>query len=463
MAFLFKVKVTAYVDERTGRRVPKGTPGAVRTARESRKWYGGGIQGLGKRVPLSADRRTAERMLAKLVERAELGGVGVPVGVAGGTPLEPLVKEFGEAVGRKSCAKHTRIVLRHVRQVLVGCGLSTLADLRAPGVAARVEKFVKGLTAGPDAVTGATAAYTGKHARQFTRWLWRKREALDRDPLAGLDLPSQETTAPRRPLSAAELAALVTAAENSPKPFRTVAGPDRAVLYLTAVATGYRSGELAKLTPARFDLDAEVPVARLPGKATKNKKDAEQPIPPAVAARLRTYLAGRPVDRPVWPGSWPDRAADMLRADLAAAGLPDVAGEGEAVFHSLRHSYTTMLVGVAPPQVTQQLARHSTPMLTIGRYSHANLAERAEAVGRLPLPGADVASGPFAHLPRAELERTAEYLLMVAVSASLFAPLFAPTREPAGDSLGRTETDVGRNSVARTGRKRQQIKGKRTT
>jgi integrase len=444
MAYLKKQQYTVWLDAE-GNRVPKGTPGAVQTTHESRKYYGCGIPGTGRRVPLSADKRTAEKMLAKLVERAELGGAGVPVGVAGGTALEPLIAEFSEAVARKAAPKQVRNVLKHFRQVLGGCGLTSLGDLRAAGVAARVEKFVKGLTEGEAAVTCATAAYTGKHARQFTRWLWRKREALDRDPLAGLDLPSQETTARRRPLSAAELAALLAAAENSPKPFRTVAGPDRAVLYLTAVATGYRSGELAKLTPAHFDLDAEVPVARLPGRATKNRKDAEQPIPPAVAARLRAYLVGRPADRPVWPGSWPDRAADMLRADLAAAGLPDVSGEGEAVFHSLRHSYTTMLVGVAPPQVTQQLARHSTPMLTIGRYSHANLAEKAEAVGRLPLPGADVAVGPFAHLTRNDLERTAEALL-AAVCA--LTPLLTQGWEPAGDTVTPPETKRRRKRAA---------------
>jgi integrase len=447
MAFLFKQQTTVHVDPNTGRRVPSGTPGAEKTVIESRKWYAGGVPGLGRRPPLSADRRRAERMLAELVRRAELGSAGVPVGAAGGTALGPLVAEFEQAVGRRAAPKQVKTVGGHVRKVLAGCRLETLADLRAAGLIGRVEQFVKSLADGDDGFTRATSAYVGKHARQFTRWLWRKRELLDRDPLAGMDLPSQETTSPRRALSAEELAALITNAERSPTPFRSLAGRDRAVLYLCAVATGYRSGELARLTPSHFDLDGDVPIVRL-RKGTKNKKPAEQPIPPAVAARLRTYLAGRPADRPVWPGTWHPRAADMLRADLAAAGVPLVVDDEEAVFHSLRHSYTTLLSQVAPVKVTQELARHSTPVLTLGLYSHAGMPEKVEAVNRLPLPGADVAARPFGSMGRAELERTAELLLVLVLAGPLFTPALTPNRETAGDGRRPAGTKKGRRPAA---------------
>jgi len=82
-------------------------------------------------------------------------------------------------------------------------------------------------------------------------------------------------------------------------------------------------------------------------------------------------MVGRAADRPVWPGSWWERAADMMRVDLAAAGVPEVVNDEEGVFHSLRHSYTSLLAEFAPVKVTQELSRHSTPVLTLGRYSHA--------------------------------------------------------------------------------------------
>src|SRR5262249_20235194 len=150
-------------------------------------------------------------------------------------------------------------------RVLAGCRIQTLGDLRASDVVTRVERFVHSLTAGDDPVTSATAAYIGKHARQFTRWLWRKRRGLDGDPLAGVDLPSQDPTNKRRALTAAELATLIESTEKAGPTVRGLTGADRATLYLVAVATGYRAGELAKLTPANFDLDADVPVVRLAG------------------------------------------------------------------------------------------------------------------------------------------------------------------------------------------------------
>ncbi|MDB5306203.1 MAG: xerD 1 [Gemmataceae bacterium] len=418
MAHLVRQKKTYYVDV-AGKRVPRGTPGAKKVREKLAKWYGASIPGMGKkRVPLATDKRVAQKLLDDMMQRAERGLALMPDLSEAGQALGPLVEEFGGTVARKAKEKHTKAVTGDVRKVLAGRQLITLSDLRAKDLAARVESFVWSLVEGEDAVGPATAAYVGKHARSFTRWLWRKRRLLDFDPLAGMDLPSQETQQHRRALSAEELAALIDATDASTKAFRFLAGPDRAVLYLVAVATSYRSGELAKLTPAYFDLDADIPVVRLKGRHTKNKKPAEQPLPPAVVSRLRAYLAERPEAEPVWPGTWSERSADMLKADLTAAGVPLLVDDESALFHSLRHTYTTLLARSAPVKVTQELARHSTTVLTLGRYAHASMKEKAEAVAALPLPGAAVPTGPFAGMTRADLERVAE-MLLVSLIASL--------------------------------------------
>ncbi|MGL6097399.1 MAG: hypothetical protein ACRC7O_16560, partial [Fimbriiglobus sp.] len=57
--------------------------------------------------------------------------------------------------------------------------------------------------------------------------------------------------------------------------------------------TGYRVREMKALTPACFRFDAAPPAVELDGKFTKNGKSAFQPIPAALAAELRTFLAGR--------------------------------------------------------------------------------------------------------------------------------------------------------------------------
>src|SRR5262249_4149745 len=58
-------------------------------------------------------------------------------------------------------------------------------------------------------------------------------------------------------------------------------------------------------------------------------------------------------------------------------------------FHGLRHSYVSGLVsGGVSVKVAQELARHSTPNLTIGRYSHVRLHDLTGALeGLPPTPG----------------------------------------------------------------------------
>src|SRR5205807_917838 len=107
-----------------------------------------------------------------------------------------------------------------------------------------------------------------------------------------------------------------------------------------------------------------------------------------VADALRACLGGRPEGAPVWPGSWNVDAAEMLRADLADAGIP-YAVEGPdgplfADFHALRHTYLTLggRAGI-DLRTLQELAGHSSPNLT-ARYSHRRLHDLSGAVGKLP-------------------------------------------------------------------------------
>jgi len=136
------------------------------------------------------------------------------------------------------------------------------------------------------------------------------------------------------------------------------------------MTTGFRAGEVASLKPDSFALDAEPPVALLPARITKNRQGATQPLPPDVAEQLRAYLAGKPAGFPLWPGNWSDNAADMLRLELDACGIPDVIegpnGPLYADFHSLRHSYIALLdKSGATLKEAMQLARHSDPKLTM--------------------------------------------------------------------------------------------------
>ena len=70
---------TATIARRTASASPRLTPGAKATLRKTAKWYGRYTDGAGhkQRVPLSENKETARRMLAKLGGDAQLAGVGI--------------------------------------------------------------------------------------------------------------------------------------------------------------------------------------------------------------------------------------------------------------------------------------------------------------------------------------------------------------------------------------------------
>jgi len=140
----------------------------------------------------------------------------------------------------------------------------------------------------------------------------------------------------RQALAPADLGCVLQEALQSNRVFRGLHGRDRYFLYLTGMTTGYRAGELASLQPAAFALDDDPPEVRLAAAFTKNKQPAFQPIPPAAAQAIRGYLTDKPAGQAVWPGTWHDGAAEMLRIDLEAAGVAYVVeGPGRTALRRL--------------------------------------------------------------------------------------------------------------------------------
>jgi integrase len=436
-----------------GQRVTSKTPGAERVESRSPTWWGRYTDRAGRehQVRLDRSKDRSRRMLAKLAGDAQLAGVGLadPYEKHREQPLAAHLEDFAAALAAKgTSAKQVGQVTSRVRRVLDGCGFNHLADLSASAVAEflaglrqtgrvlpelprDVEEFTKaelsallGVTlAGVNALvrrhrlpaTGngkarrfprdtaetlrqrhtrgrsvQTSNFYLQAVKQFCRWLVRDRRMPD-NSLAHLEggNPRLDRRHDRRPLSAQELARLLGAAEASTRTFRGLSGADRRMVYALSCVTGLRADELAALTPHSFDLDATPPTATVPSGYTKNHALAVQPLPADIAAALRGYLDGRPAKRPLWPGTWHEKAADMLRIDLDAAGIP-YAVEGPdgplyADFHALRHSYVALLdkAGVTLKEA-MQLARHSDPKLTMARYGRAQLNDLGAAVDKLP-------------------------------------------------------------------------------
>jgi hypothetical protein len=90
-----------------------------------------------------------------------------------------------------------------------------------------------------------------------------------------------------------------------------------------------------------------------------------------------------------------DAKTDAERAERERADfLKHIDADGRVLdFHGTRHTYISGIVaGGASVKTCQELARHSTPTLTIGRYSHARLHDLTAALDALPecaAPGND--------------------------------------------------------------------------
>ena len=212
----------------------------------------------------------------------------------------------------------------------------------------------------------------------------------------------------RRALSREEFARLISHTASAGLSFG-MTGEDRAMLYRLACATGFRQGELRSLTCGSFQLgqeEGEDSIITVAAAYSKRKRDDHQPIASELAAVIEPWLATKPVTGLVFALPHSTKVADMLRTDAAAARaawiaeakgklaserakstfLADEDASGGLLdFHALRHSYITWLVASgANVSVCQALARHSTPMLTLGVYSHPTLADQGKALASLP-------------------------------------------------------------------------------
>ena len=156
------------------------------------------------------------------------------------------------------------------------------------------------------------------------------------------------------------------------------------MLYRVALETGLRWSELRSLTPASFSLNKVPPTVRVEAGYSKHRREDVLPLRPETARDLLVYLSNKLPMAPAFPMR-KERGAAMLREDLAAANIPFQNEEGIVDFHSLRHTFISILArsGVHP-KTAQSLARHSTITLTMDRYTHTVLEDLSAALQKLP-------------------------------------------------------------------------------
>ena len=293
-------------------------------------------------------------------------------------------------LARENTPQHCRETVSMARKLAEHCGAEYPSELSASAV----EQAIKFLRDGGASLRTCNAYL--RAIKSFSRWLQRDKRIRD-DDLAILQAYNAETDKRhvRRELAADELSYLIAATETNNRHEFCLPAADRAMLYRLAVGTGFRAGELRSLTPAAFDLDADPPTVTILAKSSKRRRTDVQPIRRDLADLLRTSLADKNDGAPVF-GSLPGNAARMLRADLAFASkawIDEAEIDADRLereksdflayrnaagavfdFHALRHQFVSAIVANgASVKTAQELARHSTPALTIGRYSHTRL------------------------------------------------------------------------------------------
>lgn len=376
MASLLRPWKVYYVDA-AGARVKVGTPGARKIQERVKCWYGQYRTAAGKwvRVRLTENKRAAETMLADLVRRADLerAGLAAPVVPVLDLSWETLREEWEralrvEGVTAESLIIYRRWLDRFTRESGAGSLRAVTPDL--------VNRWIESLLA---SISPVTQRYGLRHLRRFGRWLVEVK-GLRENPFGATRLKQaqqSERTYKRVSIPLETVDALVRHLETRGGPVRRrLSAASRALLYRVAAQSGYRAAELRWVDGGSL-VDGGI---RLPADRTKNRREAWQPLPSGTFRDL-VEVAAR-TSGPLWPGGWSIHAAQMIQADLVAAGLPTASPAGGIYdFHSLRHTYVTTLgrSGIGLKEA-QTLSRHEDPRLTIGTYSHTEAARLRAAI-----------------------------------------------------------------------------------
>ena len=408
MSSVFKLKYRT-LDPKTGQR------------RKSRCWYGylTNAKGARDRVKLNSDKTASRTILGekqRKIDRREAGIVD-PYEDFRLLPVQEHVAGFQRSLqGKANSAKHVNLTIARLNEILDGCRVEKLDELSATDL-------LEWLTTQRQSSAFGTAT-SNDHlgvAKSFGQWLAANKR-LQENPFVHLKPLNEDVDVrrKRRAASVEECKWLLTAARAGVS-FRGLTGEDREMLYLVAVYTGFRVGELASLTPRNFQLDGEQPTVTVAASYSKRRREDVQPIRCDLADNIREWLSVKRDEDPegiLWglrldsgkrgPSSWCNIAAAMLHRDLLAARWLWIAAEGHddaetqrriksdtlkpvdaagsvLDFHALRHTFITNLVlAEVHPKKAQELARHSTFALTMDRYTHLQVAECRSALDSLP-------------------------------------------------------------------------------
>ena len=319
------------------------------------------------------DRQVANQRLQSLIQEHERGLVGFASAsqrAAFDGALDMLVQEYVadlKALGRST--DHVRHVDRRLWRLMRECGWRSLRETTSDSFLRWRSKQKQS----PKTLNEYLAALSA-----LCSWL-RKQDRLTANPferVSKVDTRGKQRFQ-RRALNDKEACALLTVSE------------PRSTIYLLALHTGLRRGEINATRRDDLKLDGDRPWIRIRAGVNKNRKEQRLPLHPELVAKLQAMkLTDLSATAPVFPEGVPPMK--VVRADLQAVGIPLRDDRGHRVdFHALRTTFITrlQLAGV-PPREVQELARHSDMRLSTKNYMDVSQLPLAATVRQMPALGA---------------------------------------------------------------------------
>ena len=163
-------------------------------------------------------------------------------------------------------------------------------------------------------------------------------------------------------------------------------GHERTLVYRLALGTGLRYNEIYTLERKNIVTTGDAPCVAIYAKNAKNRKPDTIPLTEDLTKDLEQYFNNNLAMPHIRAFRlWQNSGAPMLKEDLKSAGIEFKTEEGVVDFHSLRHTFGTLLAksGVMP-QIVQKLMRHCDINLTLKYYTHLLHSDKAKALDKLP-------------------------------------------------------------------------------
>jgi integrase len=330
-----------------------------------------------RRVVYGKTKKEAQQKLDKLKQDAAGGMMVEPTRQTVEAYLKQWLESARPTIRKNTHRSYEGIIRNHVSPHIGTIPLSKLTPAGIQGLYSAMER-----SGASPRVRHLTHAVLRRALKQAVRW-----NLIPRNPCDAVSPPRVARTT-MKVLDTTEAGRLLAAA----------AGDRFEALFVMALATGLRQGELFGLQWTDFDLTAgtlfvQRQLEEVNGKHTltepKSAKGRRRVDLPAVAVQAMwehkaRMLAEGHLDGPVFCNT----AGGFLRKSnfirqvfkplLKKAGLPDIR------FHDLRHTSATLLLAQGVhPKVVQERLGHSQISLTLDTYSHVLPSMGQEAAAKL--------------------------------------------------------------------------------